>query len=97
MAVLHVILFQMKSGLQDAEREKLYQEFRESISQIEGVESVEIGRNFQESDPKYTDAAIVRLKDRESLAAYGPHPKHQAAGQLLRPYMEGADVVDMEI
>ncbi len=97
MAVLHVVLFAFKQETTDDQRRELHQKFTDLLSQIEGVESVDIGKNFLEQGSRYTDAAVVRMKDREALAAYGPHDRHQEVGRAIRPHMEDVLVVDIEV
>jgi hypothetical protein len=77
-----------------AKLQDLCSQFKALISEIPGVESVAIGRNFQEKSSQYTLVAGIRFVDEAALAAYGPHPRHVATGDLLRPYMKSVLMVD---
>jgi hypothetical protein len=72
----------------------LFSQVKALLSEIPGVESVAIGRNFQEKSSQYTVAASIRYVDEAALAAYGPHPRHVATGDLLRPYIKSVLMVD---
>ena len=97
MAVLHIALFEFKKNVEPDQRKAIHQDFCKLISQIDGVESVEIGEPFQNMNSKYTDVALVRMRDRAALEAYGPHENHQAVGKLLTPHIEDAAIIDVEV
>jgi hypothetical protein len=97
MAILHVVFLALKDGMESEERKRVHREFKAAIRQVPGVESVEFGQNFRPTESQFTDVAVVRLIDRDALAAYGPHEKHQEAGRLLGPYMKDVLALDLEI
>lgn len=57
---------------------------------------VQWGRNFASRVPNVTHAAIVTLKDQQSLAGYGPHSNHVEVQQILKPHIKSLPVVDIE-
>jgi hypothetical protein len=52
--------------------------------------------NFSQRAGPYGLAAVIRLRDREALAGYGPHPAHQEVVRLLDEISEHRLIVDYE-
>ncbi len=61
------------------------------------MESVDIGPNFNTMDSRFSDMGVIRLKDRDALAVYGPHERHDAVRKLLMGRVEDAVVLDIEV
>lgn len=55
-----------------------------------------MGQELASRASNVTHAAIVTLKDRQSLAGYGPHPNHVEVQQILKPHLKSLSVVDIE-
>lgn len=96
MTVQHLVLVEWKDEASD----DTIQEFMNAVAafpgKIDGVESVQWGRNFTDRAGNYTHAAIVTLRDKDALAAYGPHPEHQAALAIAGPVLQSILVADFE-
>lgn len=99
--VKHVILWQLKEELTDAEKKKIKAEIKAGLEglagQIEGLTEIKV----------YTDAlsssnADLMLDssfaDEESLKQYAVHPKHVAvADEKVRPYTKSRVCMDFII
>lgn len=96
MTVHHIVLLEFDGELSDAGVEEMFEAIGGLLKQILGVMDVNWGRNFASRASNVTHAAIVTLKDRRSLAGYGPHPNHVEVQQMLKPHIKPLSVVDIE-
>jgi len=96
VSIERLILLEGEREPSETDLQALYPRFRTLIGAIEGVESVRIGRNFRADSQRYTLGVAIRFSSRAALDAYGPHPNHVAATELMRPYMKNFVVVDFE-
>ena len=97
MAIQHIVLFEWKSDASDADIDKAMTGTVALVSKIDGVEGVQWGPNITSRAGNIKTAAIVTLRDKVVLEAYGPHPNHQEALGLLNPIAENILAVDFEI
>ncbi|MEO8923949.1 MAG: Dabb family protein [Caldimonas sp.] len=96
MTVHHMVLLEFDDKLSDAGVGQMFGAIDRLLKQIPGVMDVQWGRNFASRASNVTHAAIVTLKDRQSLAGYGPHPNHVEVQQILKPRLKSLSVVDIE-
>ncbi len=96
MTVHHMVLLELDGKLSDAGVGQMFGAIDRLLKQIPGVMDVQWGRNFASRASNVTHAAIVTLKDRQSLAGYGPHPNHVEVQQILKPHLKSFSVVDIE-
>ena len=94
MSVYHVMFMAMKQDAGDVTA--MCKKFVELLLGIPGVEDVTIGPNFRSGEITYSHAAVVRLKDKKALEAYGPHPNHTALAKVMTPFVTSVQVVDYE-
>jgi hypothetical protein len=95
MTVHHMVWLELDAGLSDAQVTEMFDKVAALLKQIPGVLDVKAGRNFTDRAPNITHATLVTLKDKQSLAGYGPHPKHVEAQGLLKPHVKQLLVVDI--
>lgn len=95
MTIHHLVLLDLNE-LSTAQEVEVFAKFDGLLRQIPGVIDFKIGRNFTNRAPNVTHAAIVTMKDKESLAGYGPHPKHVEVQGILKLYVKSMSVVDFE-
>ncbi len=96
MTVQHMVLLEFDGKLSDAAVGEMFGAIDGLLKQIPGVMDVQWGRNLAGRVSNVTHAAIVTLKDRQSLAGYGSHPNHVEAQQILKPHLMSLSVVDIE-
>ena len=84
--IVHLVLFKLKSGVSRNDPR-----LREAITMLEavkgkvpGVQRWECGWNFSDRPIAYDYGLSSTFAMREDLAAYVPHPEHQAAVNKLR-------------
>jgi hypothetical protein len=69
----------------------------ERLREIDGVVDVAFGSNLGLlQSNEYNYALIARLRNRDALLTYAPHPIHQRALARLAPLMRVAVIVDFE-
>jgi hypothetical protein len=93
--VTHVVLVQWNDGGdRSAEASALA---REHLTKIEGVLTVQSGPSVstEGKEGAFDWMLVVEFRDRESLAAYLPHPSHQPVGAFIGS--ASADVVVFDI
>lgn len=91
-----MVLLEFDGKLSDPGVGQMFGAIVRLLKQIPGVVDVQWGRNFASRASSVTHAAIVTLKDRQSLAGYGPHPNHVEVQQILKPHLKSLSVVDIE-
>jgi hypothetical protein len=87
--IAHLVLFEPRSGLPEAERDRLIADLHHAAESIPSIRRFRIGRRILHGHPGYEQAmtesfsyaAIIEFDDREGLLAYLDHPAHQALGR----------------
>ena len=93
--VEHVVLFKLKAGTTNAQKEAAFQALRGLKNQIDGIVDLTCGENFSERSQGFEIGLVVRFRDRAALDAYLPHPAHRGAvEQYVQPIREDVIVVD---
>jgi hypothetical protein len=72
--VQHIVLVKWKPGVSDDAILRAFEQARHLPNEIDGVESLTIGRARVDQGHGFTHALIVRLKDEEALGRYLDHP-----------------------
>jgi Stress responsive A/B Barrel Domain len=69
------------------------------VGGIPGLTNVYWGENFAPVERRdgFTHGFSMDFVDRQSLAAYGPHPEHLPAAKLVRATFERIVVFDFEL
>lgn len=98
--VTHIVLLWLKDPQDAAGKQKII-EATESFKQIPGVLRVAVGEPLPDTRPTvdttYDLGIAITMRDREALAAYGPHPIHQkAANEVLLPRIKSIKAYDIE-
>lgn len=86
--IAHVILFEPRADLTDAQRDQVLDDLRRAAREIPSIRRFRIGRRLRHGLPGYEQAmrddyeyaAIIEFDDREGLEGYLRHPAHAAAG-----------------
>ena len=95
--VEHLVLIKYKSDTSEEQKQQLIDGLKSLKGKIDGIEELTVGENFSERGQGFQIGVLVRFRDREALAAYGPHPAHQEVVQRdLLPIREDVIVVDFE-
>ena len=87
--IQHIVVFKVKDGLADAEKEDLLSSVRGLKDRVPGVLDLAIGENFSPRSEGFTHALVMRFPDRAALDAYVAHPAHQdVVKNHFLPYLD---------
>jgi hypothetical protein len=106
--IAHVVLFEPRPDLSDADRASLLDGLRAAADAIPAIRRLQVGRRVlhglggyeQAMRDAYSFAAIVEFDDVEGLRSYLAHPAHERIGRhftesALRALAFDYDVVDV--
>ena len=96
MTVKHIVLVAWKPEISEEAIADGMKSIGGLADKIDGVLDVEWGANFTDRAGAFTHGAIVTMRDRDVLAAYGPHPAHQEVLKDLMPAAADLLVLDFE-
>ncbi len=97
--IRHSVLFSFKEGIDEAEIEKIENEFNQLKFVISEIASMEWGiNNSPEGKTKgFTHMFLLTFNNIYDRDSYLIHPKHQAFSGIVGPYLEDVFVFDYEI
>ena len=94
--IKHIVFFKLSADgktQQDAMISKL-----EALkSEIDFINSLEVGVNFAQEDRAYDIALTVVLDNKDDLNAYAIHPKHLEVVSFIKTVVTSSKVVDYEV
>lgn len=92
----HFVSFQFKEGTSAEQQQELVDAFLKLKSEIDGIIDLEWGgtENIEPLNDGFTHSFLVTFKDKAGLAAYLPHPAHEAFVAKLKPHLEKVYVFD---
>lgn len=96
MTVQHIVLLEFRDGVSEEDKSGALRVIEGLKDKIDGIESIVSGRDFSGRAGDFTHAVIVTMRDKDVLAAYGPHPAHKAVQEVLHPLVATLWVVDFE-
>ena len=87
--IVHVVLFEPRPDLTDAQRQRVFDDLRRSAGTIPSVRRFRVGRRVQHGLPGYEQVmrdpfsfvVVVEFDDLTGLKTYLQHPAHEAIGQ----------------
>lgn len=103
--IVHVVLFGLKPGLTDADRNAVREALATAAREIPSVKNLRVGRRVKHSLPGYeqtmTDdyefAVIIEFDTIQGVKDYLQHPAHAAAGHHFTASLAKALAYDYEI
>ena len=91
----HVVMFKLKGT--EEERRRLAEQFSDALLELPAIipelQSMETGLNVNPKE-SWDVVLIAEGASLEDIAAYGAHPAHQAAVDIIRPFIEARACVD---
>jgi hypothetical protein len=95
--VEHIVCFKMKPESTPEQAEALISLLRGLKETIPTVVDLSAGRTFTtDRSQGYTIGVVVRFRDKEGLAVYGPHPTHQPVKDYVSQVCESVLAIDYE-
>lgn len=92
----HVVCFKFKPDADPAAITDVEETFAGLVDEIDTIRHLEWGKNNspESHDQGFTHLFNVTFDNSEDLAAYGPHPAHQALVEKLKPILDSVRVID---
>jgi hypothetical protein len=102
--IAHVVLFEPKATITEADRETFLDAMRSAFKEIPAVtrsmvaERRLIGAGYEAElgDTAYSYVSVVEFEGIQELKSYLDHPLHQRLGQLFWEYCERTTIIDAE-
>jgi hypothetical protein len=96
MTVQHIVMLEFNDGVDEDTKKNSLAAVEALKDKIDGIENIASGMDFSGRAGNFTHAVIVTMRDRDVLAAYGPHPAHKEVQNILHPVVKTLWVVDFE-
>jgi Stress responsive A/B Barrel Domain len=91
----HIVLFKWIEGTSETQIAEVVEALKGLKEKIPGIVDLSCGKNFSDRSQGYQTGLVVRFSDRNALAAYQPHPDHQAVVQnYIKPIAQEILCVD---
>jgi len=95
--IQHMVMFKFAETTTRAQQDGVMQHVQD-LRDIPGVMEVHCNHDISDRSKGYSLGMVVRMKDRETLQSYGPHPVHQAlVGRLKEIGLVDLIVLDFEV
>jgi hypothetical protein len=96
--VVHVVLTKLKPTATPEQVDRAMAALNALPGRVPGLLEMKCGVNFSPARAQgYGFGLVARFEGRPELAAYGPHPEHQAASALLREVSDDLLALDFEV
>ncbi|MGE5672528.1 MAG: Dabb family protein [Mycobacterium leprae] len=94
----HIVIFKLKPETTDEQTQTLITRLQGLKEAIPEIVDLTAGKTFTpERGQGFTVGLVVRFRDREGLAVYGPHPKHVPVKEYVGQICESTLAIDYEI
>ena len=93
--IKHIVFFKLEDNSKESKR-RVQDMLLLLKSEIEEIQHIEVGLNFNNSDRAYDIALITDFKSKDDLSIYQKHPKHQTVVDYLKKTNVVSKVVDYE-
>jgi hypothetical protein len=95
--VEHIVCFKLKPDATPEQEARLIEMLKGLKEKVPGIVDLSAGRTFTpERGQGYTVGLVVRFRDKEALAAYGPHPNHVPVKEYAAQVCESTLAIDYE-
>ena len=103
IVISHIVLFNAKAGLSEADVRLFAQQLRRTMAEIPSVIRASVGRrvSIDSGNPRnlgdttYEFSAVVDFEDKQGLITYLSHPLHQELGRLFWLYCASTVVLEV--
>lgn len=95
--VEHIVCFKLKPETTPEQGQKLVEMLRALKDTVPGILDLSAGETFTpERGQGFTVGLVVRFRDKEGLAAYGPHPNHVVVKEYVAQVCDSVLAVDYQ-
>ncbi len=92
--VVHIVMFQFKDDEKEKHITKAADMLNRLIESVPTLRSMEVGKNFNESDRAMDLSIITSFDDKEGLQEYAIHPEHLKVVEYIKGTATLSKVVD---
>lgn len=96
MTVQHIVMLEFNEGVSEDKKMAALKSVEGLKGKIDGIEKIQSGKDFAGRAGNFTHAVIVTMRDKATVAAYGPHPAHKEVQGILGPLVKTLWVIDFE-
>ncbi|MCY4262640.1 MAG: Dabb family protein [Candidatus Dadabacteria bacterium] len=98
--IKHIVMWRIKDLHEGMSKDELIAKIKRELeglkSVIPQIQTMEIGRNFNELPTSFDVALYSEFESNEALGIYQKHPEHVRVAQFIREIRTDAVVVDYE-
>ena len=95
--IRHVVMFKLRPGVSEAQRDEWLEMSRRAHQRIDLVRAYSIGADLLHLPRSYDVAVVADFDSLEDVRAYADHPLHLSAVELSRELSEHIVSVDFEV
>lgn len=97
--IRHILLIKFKEVSASSDIEQIQNLFMAIPEKVEGVDSVEWGKNNspEGKNQGYTHSVLMTFADEAGRKNYLPHPEHEALKQVFGPLLDDIVVFDYQV
>jgi DNA phosphorothioation-dependent restriction protein DptG len=95
--VVHIVVFKFKDENKDKNIQKAKQMLEGLISEVEALDSIEVGVNFSNEERAMDLSIITKFNSKEALKEYAIAPAHLEVIEFIKNVVEYSKVVDYHI
>lgn len=95
--VKHIVMWKIKEDNKLENAKKIKNLLEALNGEIDVVEKIEVGINYNESPAAYDVVLVSEFIDNEALSIYQTHPKHMVVGEFVKSVSVDRKVVDYVI
>lgn len=92
--VIHIVMFQFKEENKEEHINRVSDMLNALLDSVPTLRSMEVGRNFNESERAMDLSIITSFDDKEGLKAYATHPEHLKVVEYIKETTTLSRVVD---
>ena len=92
--IVHIVMFKFKEENKAQNLEKAEAMLNALVGKIEGLNSMEVGIDFNQSERAYDLSLYSTFDSKEDLSIYATHPAHLEVVAFIKEVTEASKVVD---
>jgi hypothetical protein len=89
---IHMFAFKLKSGVTEAQKDRMIREIGELQNRIPLVLETHVGKNVSRRGQGFVIGGVMKFADPAALEAYNAHPVHQDLLEWLLPLIDPIEV-----
>ena len=92
--IVHIVMFKFKDENKESNIEMVKEKLNQLVDKIDGLKSMEVGVNFNESDRAFDLSLYSTFDSEEELKKYAVHDEHLKVVDIIKNVTLESKVVD---